>query len=455
MFVGREAEGAKLRDFFALPGRACMVYGKRKVGKTTLIREALKTCGRCWVYYECIRGSLRDNLDGFVRELVRTGILPVFLSFEDFGDAFAYLNTLPFEIVAVIDEYPYLKSLANAQTVDSLFQSVIDNRLKNVSLILSGSHIGMMKDMLAEGNALYGRFHTVIRLSELLWRDCAAFYPDKSAYDRLAFFSVFGGSPYVNELLDPARDLRENICATILNTDSPMFLYASHLLMSDLTASMQTQRIFACLGNGAKRYREIEDQLGGQKTGNLNKQLKPLIEMELLRRSTPINHPSDDKKALYELSDNLMRFYFTFVYKQKSALEMLGPDAFYEEYVAPALTAFISRRFEEICRDYFSYLARAGKLPGVRNIGRYYFDDPAAKTNGEYDVALDRGDRVEIWEAKYLRSPMDLTAQHHEAGQIRAIRGLAVAGIGFISATGFAQKEDGFGYIDGDMLYAD
>ena len=70
----------------------------------------------------------------------------------------------------VIDEYPYLKAATKAELVDSMMQSIIDNRLENLQLILSGSHIGMMKGMLEEGNALYGRFKTVIHLKELSYQ---------------------------------------------------------------------------------------------------------------------------------------------------------------------------------------------------------------------------------------------------------------------------------------------
>lgn len=69
--------------------------------------------------------------------------------------------------LVVIDEYPYLKVMNEPTTVDSVFQSIIDNRLGNIELILSGSHIGMMKDLLQEKNALYGRFAVTIKLNEL------------------------------------------------------------------------------------------------------------------------------------------------------------------------------------------------------------------------------------------------------------------------------------------------
>lgn len=453
MFIGRQEEIKELTALLGETGKAGMIYGKRKIGKTTLIREALKYSDKQNIYYECIKGSLQENIDGLTAELVHNGAVPEGVHFESFPDVFRFLNTLPGPFNIVIDEYPYLKSMTDGKTVDSTFQSIIDNRLTNCNLLLSGSHISIMRDLLKENNALYGRFQCILQLKDLSYLATAAFYPEKSAYDKIAHYAVFGGSPYVNLFLRQDRDLRENILQTILNVNSPVYLYASHLLMSDFTSTLQAERIFSVIGNGAKRYSEIESKLHIEKTGALNKQLAPLVEMEQVRRTLPINRINDDKKATYELSDNLLRFYYTYVYKQKSALEMLGAAAFYDAYVEPTITEFISRRFEEICRDYFSLLARAGRLPGVRNIGRYYYDDPKNKKNGEFDVVLEYADGYDVFEAKFLQKPMDLTMQHHEAGQIREIRDFAVRSIGFISANGFAETEDAYNYLDGTALY--
>jgi len=232
-------------------------------------------------------------------------------------------------------------------------------------------------------------------------------------------------------------------------------MYASHFLMSDYSRSVNSERIFATLGNGKKKYSELENLLDAKKTGNLSKQLKSLLELDILSKNVPINRLGDAKKVKYEINDNLMRFYFTYVYKNQSALQMLGAEVFYDQYIAPTLTEYISRRFEELCRDYFSYLARQGKLPGIRHIGSFYYDDPATKSNGEFDVALDFGDTYTICEAKYFKKPIELDDIHREAGQIRGIKGIEVSQIGFISASGFAQKEDGYLYYTGDDFYAD
>lgn len=452
MFIGREKELALLQQDYI--GKAVMVYGKRRVGKTTLIQKALKSSSYRTVYFECLKGTMQDNISGFVQELVRAKILPVPLNFGTLQDVFAYLNALPEKIVVVIDEYPYLKAMNDSATVDSIFQNIIDNRLVNIELILSGSHIGMMKDALQEKNALYGRFAVTIKLNELNYLEAAKFYPDKTPYDKAAHYAVFGGSPFVNQALQPTATIRENIISTILNPMSAVYLYASQLLLSDYSVKINAERIFSVIGNGKKRYTEIEDKLDVKKTGNLSKQIKSLIDLEIIARNSPINKIGDNKKSTFEINDNLLRFYFTFIYKNASALQVLGAEAFYDEYIAPALTDFISRRFEGICRDYFSLQVRSGKMKGVRNIGSYYYDDPAHRKNGEFDVALEFADGYEIYEAKYYAQPMTLDEIHREVQQVEAIKELTVKQIGFIAINGFAEREEPYLYLDGNDIFA-
>ena len=179
-FLGRSAELTLLRRLLEKPSASAMIYGKRKVGKTTLIKQALKDCSDPVVYYECLKSTLEENIDGFVTELVRQRIIPVKLNFSSFVDVFVYLDTLGTTLNVVIDEYPYLKEMVEPALVDSQFQKIIDDHITHIRLFLSGSHIGMMKDMLKEKNALYGRFSLTMRLPELNYKEAAEFYPGKS-----------------------------------------------------------------------------------------------------------------------------------------------------------------------------------------------------------------------------------------------------------------------------------
>lgn len=452
MFIGREEELALLREEHI--GKAVMVYGKRRVGKTTLILKALEQCSYQTVYFECLKGTMQDNIAGFVQELVRIKVLPVPLAFSSLQDVFAYLNTMPQIIVVVVDEYTHLYAMNDSAVVDSVFQSIIDNRLSNIELILAGSHIGLMKGLLQERNPLYGRFAVSIKLEELNYLDAAKFYPDKSAYDKVAHYAVFGGSPFINQALNPVATLRENIIDTVLNPMSSVYLYASQLVFADNALNVNAERIFFALGNDRKRYTEIEDALGVKKTGNLAKQIKTLTDHEILSRSIPINKPNDNKKATYELSDNLLRFYYTFVYKNTSALQVLGAESFYDEFIAPVLTDFITLRFEGICRDYFSLQVRSGRMNGVRNIGSYYLDTAVRCENNEFPIAVELADGYAVYLAKCSTQPMTLDEIHSEAQRMEGVNDPGIKQLGFISINGFVEQEKPYIYLDDNDIFA-
>lgn len=452
MFVGREQELALLQQEHI--GKTLMVYGKKRVGKTTLILKALEQCPYQTVYFECLKGTMQDNIDGLVQELVRVKVLPVPLAFSSLQDVFAYLSTMTQKMVVVVDEYTHLYAMNDSGVVDSVFQSIIDNRLSNIELILSGSHIGMMKDLLQEKNPLYGRFAASIKLEELNYLDAAKFYPDKSAYDKVAHYAVFGGSPFINQALNPVATLRENIIDTVLNPMSSVYLYASQLVFADNALNVNAERIFFALGNDRKRYTEIEDALGVKKTGNLAKQIKTLTDHEILSRSIPINKPNDNKKATYELNDNLLRFYYAFVYKNSSALQVLGAEAFYDEFIAPVLTDFITLRFEGICRDYFSLQVRSGRMNGVRNIGSYYLDTAVRCENKEFPIAVELADGYAVYLAKCSTQPMTLDEIHSEAQRMEGVNDPGIKQLGFISINGFVEQEKPYIYLDDNDIFA-
>ena len=354
LFVARSEELSQLTAAMKQSNHAALVYGKRRVGKTRLIKEALKAQDRTAIYYECIKGTIKENVDAFVKVLLEERILSFSPSFETIQDVFALLNALPREFVVVIDEYPYLSTFAESKKIDSIFQNIIDNRLGNISLILSGSQISVMKNLLEEKDALYGRFGLIIHLQELNYREAAAFYPSKTAYEKIAFYSVFGGSPFVLQQLREEETLEQNIIRTILTPSNPVHLYASNLLLSDYSNAVNAERILSVLGNGKKKYSELENKLDMNSTGNLAKQLKSLVAMELVCQNAPINKAKDPKKKYYEINDNLMRFYYTYVYPNKSTLQMIGERTFFEQIVSQTLLKdFVPRRFEEQCRSFF------------------------------------------------------------------------------------------------------
>lgn len=452
MYFQRKKEFEALTNLLNSGGHAILLYGKRRVGKTTLIKEVVKN--KKYLYFECLADSLDNNLISFTNELKNNGMrVPSFVNFNSFVDAFEYLDSLNVLITVVIDEYPYLKSLNNSLTVDSLFQKIIDNHLHNINLVVLGSQMKIMEELLYEGNPLSGRFNLSILLEEMNYKEVSAFYSDKSIYDKVAFYSVFGGSPYINRSIDPTLDLRSNIINTFLKTGSEVYNYANNIAITDVANKLQAQRILSFIGNGKKRYSDISSILDIDKTGIINKPLNSLLDLKIISKRCPINKLNDNKKIRYEIEDNVLRFFYTYVYNRGSTLFALGEEAFYDQYIAPTINEYISLRYERIVKDYFSLLCKENKLSGIRNIGTYYYDDPVNKKNGEFDIALETNDGYEIYEAKYLKDKMKKSQMHLEAEQIKNIREIKVTKIGFVSISGFEDNDPNFILIDGNDLY--
>ena len=453
MFYGRKKEINLIKSVFNENNNAILIYGKRRVGKTTLIKESIKEYDS--IYFECLEDTIEKNIETFKETMTMQGVsVPSYISFNDFIDVFSFLDSLNKKYVVVIDEYPYLKTLNNPTSIDSMFQNAIDNHIKNLNLIISGSSMKIMNEILKEGNALFGRFKETLLIEEFNYLEASTYYyNDLTPYDKVAFYSVFGGSPYINESINPKISLKDNIINTFLKNSNNVYNYADNLLLSDSSNKIQAKRIISTLGNSKKKYSELESLLDKEKTGKINVSLKSLIELKLVSKVFPINKLNDSKKSFYEIKDNAIRFFYTYVYNYKSNLEILGSNAFYDEFIKNSLNTYVSHRFEDICRSYFSLQVKNGNLKGIRNIGTYYYDDSTSKTNGEFDVAIESSNGFNIYEVKYLKKTFDITSLKSELIQIQNIKGIKVNSIGFISINGFDFNSDEYELIDGNKLF--
>ena len=146
MFVGRQNELRQIKSLLNNNSKnTIMVYGKRRVGKSALILEAIKDCKYKVIYYECLLTTLQENIKNLERK-IQEAFNNKFLHFENLADIFDFLGKCNEKIVIILDEYSYLKSLAPKYYVDSLFQSIIDQMNNNISLVLLGSFVGMISN---------------------------------------------------------------------------------------------------------------------------------------------------------------------------------------------------------------------------------------------------------------------------------------------------------------------
>ncbi|MCD8200472.1 MAG: AAA family ATPase [Clostridia bacterium] len=458
MFLGRERELALIRKEMEKPSAFVVVYGTRRVGKTALLLEAAKESPDKTVYFECSTGTLRYNSDRFVKTLRMSGFDVDPGDITSFEDAFWYLNGLGEKVNVIIDEYPYLKKTTKPHFVDSVFQNIVDTELKNIRLFLSGSDIGMMKELNRADNALFGRATLIMELKQWDYKETSACYPDLTPYEKVAYYSVFGGTPFVNTAIDPEKSLRVNITEQYLSETGTARVYVGLLLMTgDADAKGSFGPILATLGNGRKRYGELMESTRVDYDCVLTKNLDAAIGLGLVDKVFPVNKPGDVKKASYEICDNVLRFYYTYIYANIDKLYEMNADEFYAKIIEPSLTEFVSQRFEEVCREYFRRKVKDGEYRDACRVGTFYFDDPVTKENGEYDVAVKKEPYkdmycYDIYEVKYLSGAMSEKKVRKETEDVRKIKGLTIQNVGFVSINGFEEDCEGI-LITGEDLY--
>ena len=455
MFVGREKELTALTYELSTWKKktAVLIYGKRRVGKSTLINEAAKAFDGVVVNHLCVTSTFEGNLELIYKSVSDSLSLPN-IRFDSLFAMMDYLKTLDKKVLLIIDEYPFLKQTKKKNEVDSYMQAVIDRLPENVKLILCGSYITIMKELLAESNPLFGRFSLIQHIHDFDYYDASQFYPDLSVREKVAFYGVFGGCPYVLENLETDKSIKDNIIRLLLPETGIIRSHIENVMLKEIQKSFDA-RILESLGNGKKKYTEIRDRLGGNETGLLDKQLKILLDMETIQKTEPINRRNDKKKQFYEITDNLMRFYFLFIFGTAGTIARIGEKQYYARNIEDTLGQFISRRFEGITLQYFHRMAVQGKYPDIEDFGSYWYDDPVHKTNGEFDCVIKRtGDKYDFYECKFFDRPMRRKECEQERSQLQAIQGIEVSGIGFVCTGGFDFEDDGeFVLIDGKALY--
>lgn len=452
MFIAREEELKTLGNALNSNKKSTiLLYGRRRIGKTALIKEALKNVkDAVIIYHEFHKVTLEKNLAEFSSSIASAFSLPSLPSFNSLLDAFSFIAAMNRKTIVIMDEYSDLKENARKGEIDSYMRSVIDNLSDNIKLVVMGSMLNLMEELLEEDNPLFARFTTKLKLGPLNYLDAARFLPEKSRYEQMQFYSVFGGSPYVLSLLDDNEDLRANIEEKIVELSGSIRSYIEAVIYQKAGRIPHGITILSLLKNGKKRYKELEDVIGKDASGVLAKELKRLIELEIIVKTQPINK-ADKSKCFYGISDPLIRFYFAYIYPN-SVLLMSNPSVFYEKFIEKSIKDFIAKRFEATCREYFSAIVKAGMRTDILNIDTYWYDDKANKTNGEFDIALKTENGYEIYDAKFLVNPFTEQEAEKEFKQIQALS-IPVAKWGIISASGFEKTNSNYIQITLDDMF--
>lgn len=457
-FIGRTKEQEKLLAQLSSPiQNAALLYGRRRVGKSELILHTMRQASDArTIYYECRQTTTENNTKNLSEVIAEAFDMPP-LAFSDIEAAlrFVFDRATGEKIVLAIDEYPYLRDVVKG--MDSILQVLLDEYRdrSHLSLILCGSYVEVMKSLLERDNPLYGRIDLKINLQPMDYYESAQFYPERSCEDKVRLFSVFGGIPYYNRLIDKNASVRENLIHLILEPDARLEDEVPSYLLSEISKIGNAHEIFSALADGHARYRDILSQSHVSSGATLVNVLNRLIGMQLVQRRSPINDPNNKKRTSYVICDGLSKFYYRYVFRYLSQRSVLDPEVYYDRYVNDDFeTQFVPRAFEEVCRQYLIRQNRMGNSePPFDLIGTYSYDDPVTRTNGEFDVVTKDPLGYSFYEAKFRTTPITQRMIEDEIEQVQRT-GLTCHRYGFFSRSGFeAQADERTALIGLEELY--
>jgi AAA+ ATPase superfamily predicted ATPase len=370
MFVDRQKELACLDEIFARKAAQFVaVYGRRRIGKTSLLNHWLeKTAHAEGIYWVAHRSSSKILLEDFSKAVAPLlGAASDALAFSSWDAALSQLAALceKKRLVVVIDEFPYL--VEAAPSFSSLLQAAWDRKLSKTKIILvaCGSHYNMMRrEFMQDSGPLFGRTTADILVEDIEPNQLRLFLPKYSPEQIVETFAVIGGVPKYLEMWNDSRPVIKNIEELLLSSvtifrQEPMFL-----IQDEIPEIRTYMGILDAIGSGQSHPKAIAEKCGIP-LSHVGKYLATLLSLGFLKRSVSIDAPDPEKSRLtyYEIKDRFLRFYFTAIRPHLPLLEQNRAGRVVEEIKA-ILPSYVARNgFEEICRREIAIRGDRGDLP--------------------------------------------------------------------------------------------
>lgn len=448
-FIGRTSELATLNAELERGSGFVVIYGRRRVGKTTLIKEFIKD--KRAFYFLATTESEAQSMKRFAGVLSRTTKNPMLskVTFTDWLDLFQVVadDHLDEKKVLVIDEFPYL--VKTNPDFPSILQNAWDEVLKdhNVMLILCGSLISMMKKhALAYDSPLYGRRTAQIRLMPLQFTD--VYEAQNLSFEQaVEQYAITGGVPKYMEFFQTDEPLVEQIRRVVLSKNGFLYEEPDFLLNEEVQTPINYFSVLKAISDGNHKLSKIGMTME-QDTSAITPYLKTLINLGFVIKNVPITekNPERSRKSLYYVSDNFIRFWFRYVYPFKGELELDNQQIVLDETGKDFKQKFVAFAYESICRNIFAELCRKGQIDfSPSRIGSYWRNDNEGNT--EIDVAAidNQHKRLFLGECKYHAKPVDVAVYSalQEKGQSKelaaAFKGYEVV-YGLFSKSGFTDR---------------
>ena len=439
-FYDRKQEIKLLKEEFASlqSGKMFVIYGRRRVGKTELIRQFINSIpkNKMYFYVDLIeKQGVLDSISKSVQE--QLGETRKYADFNDFLDFIALKSENSF--VLVIDEFQRFLEVS-PQFITQL-QNHWDQKLKNkkIMLILVGSSIGMIQKIInSKAGALYGRA-TRIKISPFKYGDFRLMFKELSEEERIITYAVFGGTPYYLEKVKKVNgDIHLKIFELLLKKSAELFEEPKNLLeYENVRIHAKYNSILQAASVGKENVKEIAD-FTGIDTNTLPAYIKRLDELlELLERKDPVL--GKERLGRYGLKDNFFNFWYKFIFPNQTALN-LGNIKIVDDNIKENLNAHVGRVFEGICKELFiTYINKeiSSYTIDFENIGNWW-----NRTGEEIDIVgyNHKTRRILVGEVKWTNDPVDIGVVDDLMRKFKFINFTGEYKFLFISKNGFTER---------------
>ena len=410
MFIGRKNELFALNDFYK-SGRFEMVtmYGRRRVGKTELIKEFIKD--KEAIYFLATEGNHKENLSGLTGAIHGTMALA---SYKDFRLALDAIHEIALnkKLVFVIDEYPYFAK--SYKPVSSLLQHAIDQKFQymDIMMILCGSSMSFMENEVdGYKSPLYGRRTGQLKVLPLDFDTSKEFLPGFNKQEQAVLYGITGGIPKYLLQVRNNKSLDENIKRMFFKPQGLLFEEPNNLLKQELREPAVYSAIISAIAAGSSKLNEIVTKIDTERfdSAKCNKYLKTLINLHIVRKELPASEKPTSRRSIYRLNDGMFRFWYRFVCPNISIIALDAGDVVYG-HVGDRIPGFMGETFEDICKQYLWQENIADRLPfRFNDCGRWWGNNPILRAEQEIDLlAYNKNERKAIFcECKWSNAQVD------------------------------------------------
>lgn len=337
-FYNRENEIAELKRIcnlsFTHNSRMTVLTGRRRIGKTSLIKKTFEDSDAPMLYFFTGRKAEAALVDDFVREIhnklhgyVPEGLMSVTGVLRHL---FELAKTERFTLV--IDEFQEFMTVNSS--VFSDLQNLWDSYRSNtkMNLVLSGSVMSMMRKIFTDAHEpLFGRADNIIHLRpfkiKVLKEILKDFNPDYTNEDLLALYTITGGIPkYIELLCDNGHVTADSMIRFSVSHMSPFIDEGRNLLITEFGRDYGTYfSILLAIAQGRTSQAEITAALGGMAIGG---HLERLVNTyNIISKFRPVmSKPGSRSSVRFRISDNFMQFWFRFIERNRSMIELDNYD---------------------------------------------------------------------------------------------------------------------------------